>query len=133
MFFTFLIVGGLIGYLVFNNRENKLNQKNENGSGWKYERYPVFETLLSSEAYFEPIYIQLIYRGSNEVKVKAGPSGLMEDYIVPVDKDYIKVEDEFQSEKIIKTNDTYVKINSSSFYLYAYQDESNAIHLGLAH
>lgn len=95
---------------------------------WKYEREPVYESKLSTSAYYVPVEIKLVSESDNSIVVTAGTKSNQKQYTVALDSQFIKVKgDKFR----LKTNDTFVKVEGTKYYLYAYI-ENGEKYIGLA-
>lgn len=107
--------------------ENKVIKEKEPDK-WKYEREPVYESKLSSSAYYVPVEIKLVSESDSSIVVSAGTKSNQKQYTIIADSEYIKVKDDkFR----LKTNDTFVKVEGTKYYLYAYIENGDK-YIGLA-
>lgn len=102
--------------------------KEKDPDKWKYDREPVYESKLSTSAYYVPVEIKLVSESDNSIVVTAGTKSNQKQYTVALDSQFIKVKDD---KFVLKTNDTFVKIEGTKYYLYAYI-ENGEKYIGLA-
>lgn len=95
---------------------------------WKYDREPVYESKLASSAYYVPVEIKLVSESEDSIVVSAGTKSNQKQYTVVADNKFIKVKD---NKFVLKTNDTFVKVEGTKYYLYAYVKNGEK-YIGLA-
>lgn len=131
-----IVLAVIIGLYFFGNipyfSANYVNKtkviKEKESDKWKYDREPVYESKLSSSAYYVPVEIKLVSEDDNSIVVSAGTKSKQKQYTVVADDKFIKVKDDkFR----LKTNDTFVKVEGTKYYLYAYT-ENGEKYIGLA-
>lgn len=64
----------------------------------------------------------------DKVTVSVGKDNHLKEYTLIVDKNFVKVKNNAFG---MKTNDTYVKLDGTNHYLYAY-NEDGTLYVGLA-
>ena len=116
-----------IGYLIYNGNLPLFEDKKQE-TQWQYERKPKFESPLASYAFFEPITILWEHKDKDKVIVSAGKDNHLKEYTLIADKNFVKVKNGAFG---MKTNDTYVKLDGTNYYLYAY-NQDGTVYVGLA-
>lgn len=128
--FIFLIVIGLIVYGVYDGFIKipflSSNNNPESVEKTEYKMEIVKETFAPSNNSFNEIIYNTIKTTNTTMTVEAGTEEELNIYEVPIDTN-AKIKDN----TITKTENNFVKIMDTDYYLYAYDDGEN-LYIGIA-